>query len=173
MKKIQIILLTMVIMFILVACKEQHTNTESTNEQRKENVTDSAIAESESIVETIEKEMAEMVLMVNDVIIPVTWEDNDTVAEMKEQLKEGDIVVQMSMYSDNEQVGSLERYYTRNDKQITTKSGDIVLYSGDKIVVFYGSNTWDYTRLGKINLSDAEVSDMLGNGDVVLSITIK
>lgn len=173
MKKIQIILLTMVIMFILVACKEQHTNTESINEQRKENVTDSAIAESESIVETIEKEMAEMVLMVNDVIIPVTWEDNDTVAEMKEQLKEGDIVVQMSMYSDNEQVGSLERYYTRNDKQITTKSGDIVLYSGDKIVVFYGSNTWDYTRLGKINLSDAEVSDMLGNGDVVLSITIK
>lgn len=173
MKKIQIILLTMVIMFTLVACKEQHTNTESTNEPSEEKVTDSAMAESESIEETIEKEMAEMVLMVNDVIVPVTWEDNDTVAEMKEQLKEGDIVVQMSMYSDNEQVGSLGRYYTRNDKQITTKSGDIVLYSGDKIVVFYGSNTWDYTRLGKINLSDAEVSDMLGNGDVVLSITIK
>ena len=81
--------------------------------------------------------------------IPVIWEDNQTVQELMEEAGKGDIVVQMSMYSDNEQVGSLGKSYTKNDEQITTHSGDIVLYSGDKIVVFYGSNSWAYTRLGE------------------------
>ena len=53
-----------------------------------------------------------------------------------EEAGKGDIVVQMSIYSDNEQVGSLGKSYTKKDEQITTHSGDIVLYSGDKIVVF-------------------------------------
>ena len=81
-----------------------------------------------------------MKLYINDVEIPVSWENNDTVAELAEQAESGDIVVSMSMYSDNEQVGSLGRSYTRNDKQTTTHNGDIVLYNGNNIVVFYGSN---------------------------------
>ena len=55
--------------------------------------------------------------------------------ELMEEAGKDDIIVQMSMYSDNEQVGSLEKSYTKNDEQITTYSGDIVLYSGDKIVI--------------------------------------
>ena len=113
-----------------------------------------------------------MKLYFNDTEIPVIWEDNQTVQELMEEAGKDDIVVQMSMYSDNEQVGSLEKSYTKNDEQITTHSGDIVLYSGDKIVVFYGSNSWAYTRLGKMNIPESDVTELLSNGDITLKIVI-
>lgn len=70
-----------------------------------------------------------------------------------EEAGQGEIVVSMSMNSNNEQVGSLGRSYTRNDKQTMTHNGDIILYRESNIVLFYGSNSWVYTRLGKIDLS--------------------
>jgi hypothetical protein len=118
-------------------------------------------------------ENAGMKLYINDIEIPVSWEDNDTTKELVEQVESGDIIVSMSMYSNNEQVGSLERSYTRNDKQITTHNGDIVLYNGNNIVVFYGSNSWSYTRLGKMDISEHEVIELLSNGDVELKISIE
>ena len=122
---------------------------------------------------TIDDEKEYMKLYFNDTEIPVIWEDNQTVQELMEEAGKGDIVVQMSMYSDNEQVGSLEKSYTKNDEQITTYSGDIVLYSGDKIVVFYGSNSWAYTRLGKMNIQESDVTELLSNGDITLKIAIE
>jgi len=83
----------------------------------------------------IDDEKEYMKLYFNDTEIPVIWEDNQTVQELMEEAGKGDIVVQMSMYSDNEQVGSLGKSDTKNDEQITTHSGDIVLYSGDKIAI--------------------------------------
>ena len=67
------------------------------------------------------------ILYFNDTEIPVIWEDNQTVQELMEEADNGDIVVQMALYSDNEQVGSLEKSYTKNDEQITTHNGDITL----------------------------------------------
>ena len=57
-----------------------------------------------------------------------------------------------------------------DDVQTTTEAGDSVLYSGDKIVVFYGSNTWAYTRLGHVDLSKEEMTELLGGGDVVVTL---
>ena len=52
-----------------------------------------------------------------------------------------------------------------------TEAGDIVLYSGDRIVVFYGSNSWSYTRLGRVtDRTAAEMADLLGNGDTSLTL---
>ena len=68
-------------------------------------------------------------------------------------------------------VGCREKEITDNE-QITTYSGDIVLYSGDKIVVFYGSNSWAYTRLGKMNIPEGDVTELLSNGDITLKIVI-
>ena len=65
-----------------------------------------------------------------------------------------------------------QKYWLKNDEQITTHSGDIVLYSGDKIVVFYGSNSWAYTRLGKMNIPEGDVTELLSNGDITLKIVI-
>lgn len=115
-------------------------------------------------------EVNELRLFINDTEIPVIWEDNASVKEIMEEVSRGKITVTMSMYSDNEQVGLLGRRYTSNDKQTTTHNGDIVLYSSNQIVVFYGSNTWAYTRLGKMDLPEAEVTELLSNGNVILDL---
>ncbi|HCA54343.1 MAG TPA: hypothetical protein DEO95_02490, partial [Ruminococcaceae bacterium] len=61
----------------------------------------------------------------------------------------------------------------REDVQTTTKAGDIVLYSGNRIVVFYGSNSWAYTRLGHITDKTAdELTELLGNGNVTLTLSM-
>jgi hypothetical protein len=70
------------------------------------------------------------------------------------------------MYGGFEQVGAIGQSIPQNDKQTTTSAGDIVLYSGNQLVMFYGSNSWAYTRLGHIKLSEKELTKMLGNGDV-------
>ena len=108
-----------------------------------------------------------MTLSIDGKEMPVTWEDNASVNELKEICP---LEVNMSMYGGFEQVGSIGQSISRDDKQITTEFGDIVLYSGNQIVVFYGSNSWAYTKLGHIDLSEEELTKLLGNGDVVLEI---
>ncbi|MCR5264431.1 MAG: hypothetical protein K6D94_11180 [Clostridiales bacterium] len=108
-------------------------------------------------------------LSIADAEMPVTWQDNESVEALKELAADG-LNIQMSMYGGFEQVGPLGKSLPRDDKQTTTGHGDIVLYSGDQIVVFYGSNSWSYTRLGHIGLSQQEMTDLLSNGDVVLTL---
>lgn len=115
---------------------------------------------------------ANMIMTIGDTKVDVSWEDNDSVRELRELASSG-ITIQMSMYGGFEQVGSIGQSVTRNDKQTTTEPGDIVLYSGNQLVVFYGSNSWSYTRLGKINLSDEELENLLGNGDVTITLSIE
>ena len=119
------------------------------------------------------EEKSNMKLYINNTEIPVIWEENETITDLKETAKSGDIVVSMSMYSDNEQVGSLGRSYGCNDSEMTTHSRDIVLYNSSNIVVFYGSNTWAYTRLGQMQISEQEATNLLSNGNVTLRITYR
>ncbi len=168
----------MLVLSGLAGCREKRSVSfeNDISEEMIDNSTESQISAVEETEITdksaIDDEKEYMKLYFNDTEIPVIWEDNQTVQELMEEAGKGDIVVQMSMYSDNEQVGSLEKSYTKNDEQITTHSGDIVLYSGDKIVAFYGSNSWAYTRLGKMNLPEGDVTGLLSNGDITLKIVI-
>lgn len=109
-------------------------------------------------------------LYINDEYIPVTWEENDTVNELQDEVGNHPITVSMSRYGGNEQVGSLGKSFITNDDQTVTHNGDIVLYNGSNIVVFYGSNSWSYTRLGKIDLTEKEVKNLLSKEDVLLSL---
>jgi hypothetical protein len=113
------------------------------------------------------KEMT-MKLMIDNTVVPVSWEQNASAEELKKMLP---LTINMSMYGGFEQVGSIGHSLTRNDKQTTTQYGDIVLYAGDKIVIFYGSNSWSYTRLGHIDLSQEKMTDLLSHGDVTIRIT--
>jgi hypothetical protein len=80
----------------------------------------------------------------------------------------------MSMYGGFEQVGSIGQDLPSADGQMTTQAGDVVLYSANQIVVFYGSNSWAYTRLGHIvDKSDQELAELLGSGDVSITINVK
>ncbi|MBQ7371695.1 MAG: hypothetical protein IJW67_07420 [Blautia sp.] len=116
----------------------------------------------------------ELILTIDGTEVGVTWEDNASVDAIKELAASGGLEINMSMYGGFEQVGSIGQSIPRNDEQTTTKAGDIVLYSGNQVVVFYGSNSWAYTRLGRItDKTEQELAEMLGNGDVVLKFEMK
>ena len=148
---------------------------------------DSSAAISES--EDIEAESTEEIVLSEDVktyhteetdnqaVESDTSSDDTGIGEKTMIMKIGDIkvnvIIQMSMYGGFEQVGSIGQSLPRNDKQTTTSSGDIVLYSGNQMVVFYGSNSWSYTRLGHISDKDeAGMTELLSNGDVTITISM-
>ncbi len=113
-----------------------------------------------------------LVMKIGDTLLDVTWEDNPSVEELKELAVSG-LNVPMTMYGGFEQVGSIGKDITRDDKQTTTSAGDVVLYSGNQLVVFYGSNSWAYTRLGKINLSEKELKELLNKCDVTITFSVE
>ncbi|MBP5309832.1 MAG: hypothetical protein J6W58_00830 [Lachnospiraceae bacterium] len=111
-------------------------------------------------------------LFINDEEIPVTWEENESVEALRALAENGSILIDMSMYGGFEQVGYIGQSLPRNDKQMTTRAGDIVLYSGDQMVVFYGSNSWAYTKLGHIDgMTEKELEEILGSSDVTITIS--
>ncbi|MBO7423072.1 MAG: hypothetical protein J6Y20_12475 [Lachnospiraceae bacterium] len=110
-----------------------------------------------------------MVMKIGETTVTVIWEDNASVRELAGLAEKG-LSISMSRYGGFEQVGAIGRSITRDDRRITTAPGDIVLYSGNQLVVFYGSNTWEYTRLGRIEMSEEELSNLLGKSDVTITI---
>ncbi|MBR1815144.1 MAG: hypothetical protein IJ763_00420 [Lachnospiraceae bacterium] len=114
-----------------------------------------------------------MVLKINNEEVMVEWEENESVEALQQICSEEALTIQLSMYGGNEQVGSIGQSLPRNDINITTDAGDIVLYSGNQIVLLYGSNSWAYTRLGHIvDKSASDMTKLLGNGDVAITIQI-
>ena len=112
-------------------------------------------------------------MTIGDTPVAVAWEDNDAVQSLKELCRNQPLTIYMSMYGGFEQVGSIGTSLPQNDVKTTTSAGDIVLYSGDQMVVFYGSNTWSYTRLGHITgKTQAELTELLSNGSVIITLTI-
>ena len=128
---------------------------------------------------TTEEGDNDMQMMIGETPVTVAWEDNASVEALR-ALAEGllpaeeGLTIEMSMYGGFEQVGSIGQSLPRDDQQTTTASGDIVLYSGDQLVVFYGSNSWAYTRLGHItDQTPEQMKALLGSGDVTITLSIK
>lgn len=123
--------------------------------------------------ETNEREQIAMKMnvQVGAYAFTATLEDNDAVRELLEMMQAGPVTINMSDYSGFEKVGPLDRSLTTSNSQTTTTAGDIVLYNGNNIVMFYGSNSWSYTRIGKIDdLTDWAAA--LGSGDITATFTL-
>ena len=122
---------------------------------------------------TVQEGDNDMQMMIGETPVTVAWEDNASVEALKMLAGEG-LTVEMSMYGGFEQVGSIGQSLPRDDQQTTTASGDIVLYSGNQLVVFYGSNSWAYTRLGHItDQTPEQMKALLGSGDVTITLSMK
>ena len=116
----------------------------------------------------------ELILQIDGQAVSVSWEDNASAAALKKLAAQAPIIIQTSAYGGFEQAGPIGTSLPRNDRQITTKPGDIVLYAGSQIVVFYGSNSWAYTRLGRITDQDAQgMKELLGHGDVEIRLDME
>ena len=126
-----------------------------------------AAAEEENGVE------GKLTLSIDGTPVRVDWEDNESVAALRELAARNPLVIGMSMYGGFEQVGSLGTDLPRQDEQTRTDAGDVVLYSGSQIVIFYGSNSWAYTRLGHIrDLSREDLRELLGRHDATVTLTL-
>ncbi len=108
---------------------------------------------------------------VGDEIFTATFSDNLGAQALKELLAEGPVTIQMSDYAGFEKVGSLNQSLPASNTQMTTQPGDIVLYQENQIVIFYGSNSWSYTRLGKID-DITGWEEALGSGDVSVTFSL-
>ena len=126
-----------------------------------------------NIKDNKKEDMNLIYIKVNNQILDVELEENLATKELKEKLKNGDIIVNAHEYGGFEIVGDLGFSLPREDTNITTSAGDIVLYQGNQISLFYNSNSWSYTKLGKIqNISSNELKNILGNGDVTITFTL-
>ena len=139
---------------------------ESTDEQKSQTSTEDNGASEETEEEA-------MKMTIGSTPVSVKWEDNESVNYLKGLCRDQPVIISMSMYGGFEQVGSIGLDIPRNDVQTTTSSGDIVLYSGNQLVVFYGSNSWAYTRLGHItDKTSQEMTELLSVGNVTITLSI-
>ena len=105
-------------------------------------------------------------------VFTAVLERNSAVDALVEMMENAPVTIRMSDYAGFEKVGPLGASLPASDRQTTTQAGDIVLYQGNQIVIFYGSNSWSYTRLGKIgDLTGWE--EALGSGDVAVTFSLE
>ena len=111
---------------------------------------------------------------INDNVFDVKLENNSATQELIKTLEKGNVTVNAKEYGGFEKVGDLGFSLPTTDENMGTQPGDIVLYQGNQISLFYGSHSWSYTKLGKIdNVDSNNLKEVLGSGDVTLEFSLK
>lgn len=110
-------------------------------------------------------------ISVGDYEFLATFEDNLSAQEFKKLLSQGPITLTMEDYGGFEKVGPLGTTLTPSDQQITTQPGDIILYQGSQITIYYGTNSWDFTRLARIN-DPTDLKAKLGVGTIHVTFSL-
>ena len=136
------------------------------NEKQENNGNDNSGETDTTMPETIK-------ITVSGKTLPVKIEDNEATKALVAVLSEASITYEARDYGGFEKVGSLGLTLPANNSKITTQPGDVILYNSDQIVQFYGSNTWSYTRLGKIQYESLdELKSFLKAGEGNISVTL-
>lgn len=155
-------------MFLLTACLSSCNSARPATNETGSSTNDNQDSENETGGDEIEMKLK---LRIKDYEFDVTLEENDATRELVEMARNEPITINFEDYGGFEKVGPLGRSLTTDNTRITTKAGDIVLYQGNQIVMFYGSNTWSYTMLGHVDdLTYWE--EALGDGDVMATFTL-
>ena len=170
MKRVLTVLLAIMLITMTSCGKSDNSSTQPTTDEPS--TTKTTPQDDNSRIKKDGTETMKLTLKIDDMEVDVIWADNDSVKALKNLAKDG-LTINMSKYGGFEQVGSIGSTLPSADTRITTNPGDIVLYSSNQIVIFYDSNTWSYTKLGHINLSKSELTDLLGDEDVVITLSIE
>lgn len=159
-----------VLIMVFTACENTKQSKQSNqpnqpNQSNQPPESESASTDRNQTAGTEEMTVMKMSITIGEKSFAATLEDNAATRELVKMMEEEPISLNMDDYSGFEKVGSLGKSLTTDNQQITTQAGDIVLYNGNQIVMFYGSNSWSYTKIGKIDdLSGWE--DALGNDSI-------
>lgn len=114
-----------------------------------------------------------MYIIIGEHTLTVKMADNSSAEALLTLLKDGDITVNAHDYGNFEKVGALGKELPTNDEQITTELGDVILYQGNQITVYYDTNSWSFTRLGKVQgVTADELKEILGDGDVIMVLSL-
>ena len=160
MKKI-IFTILIFIGFSLLGCSNNNNNLSDLDKTNE--------TESQKNTGEMDSEESIFVMKIDNIVVNITWEKNDSVNELMEYAKNG-ITITMHQYGGFEQVGSIGKTITSNDLEITTNPGDVVLYSSNQIVIFFGTNSWSYTKLGHVNMNQSELNSLLNKSNVTLKL---
>ncbi len=202
MKKIICVALIFALLFTITACgdsKEEYnpgikpesgTDTHVLSDTESEDITEWETEESavhkneeeteiqptESTQESLEQEATEMKMkiQVGDTTFTATLTENSTVEAFKELMADGPLTLNMSDYANMEKGADLGVTLPQNNEQMNTQAGDIILYQGRTFVIYYDTNSWSLTSIGKIDNVDAEnLRDVLGAGDVTVTLWLE
>lgn len=120
----------------------------------------------------LDEEANRMYIQVGDIVWTAALEDSPSVTAWKELLARGPLTVDMSDYGGFEKVGGIGTTLTQNDRQITTEPGDIILYQGSSVTIYYGKNSWNFTLLGHIDgVTETELREVLKAGGEDVRVT--
>ena len=188
MKKLRRLAFLLSILIMLNGCAggPGHQSPETGTEQQAESTEAPAAetGETESVPEeekTKETDMKTEILSENEIRITVgkgsfivKLDENSSAAALRELLAEGDRTISASNYGGFEKVCALGTTLPSNDVQTTTQAGDVMLYSSNQIVIFYGSNSWAYTRLGRVEgLSAEDLESILSGPETEITLSLK
>ena len=127
-----------------------------------------------TIISFMASSQTKVLLKVGGNSMTATLTDNEATRELTKLLEQGDITIRMSDYGGFEKVGAFPQSLPTSNTQITTELGDIMLYQGNQMVIFYVSNSWSYTRLGKIDGATSDsLRQFLGNGDITMTLSLE
>ncbi len=159
-------------LMLLTACAAQESNLAEA--QNAPPPAEAAAPETEA-AQTEEEPMDHVMLKIEigDAVLTAEFADTEAAEVLKAKLEEGDVTITVSNYGGWEKVGELPWSLPANDIQIDAVPGDIMLYCGNSIVLFYGNNSWAYTRLGTIATNSAEsLRAALGGEDAELRLSL-
>lgn len=133
-------------------------------------------AENDSIHDNENMETSTLKITVNGRTFTATLVNNSSTKALKERLTQGSISIRMDDYGSMEKVGSLGFTLPQNNSRITTAPGDLILYQGSSFVIYYDTNTWSLTRLGKVDgvTTRQQMLDLLGgSGSVTVTLSLE
>ncbi len=134
------------------------------------------IQPTESPHESTEQEVTEMkmIIQVGDTTFMATLAENSSVDALKELMADGSLTLNMSDYANMEKGADLGVTLPQNNEQMDTQAGDLILYQGRTFVIYYDTNSWSLTPIGKIDNVDAEsLKTALGAGDVTVVLSLE
>lgn len=154
------------LVFLLAGC---------TGETETAEETPVTVTETPETVQVTEMPVEENVMYIkaNDTTFTATLADNSSAEALVELLRNGPLTVDLQDYGNMEKVGPLGTTLPSNNEQITTGPGDIILYQSSNIVIYYDTNSWNFTRLGKINdVTREELLEAFGSGNVTVTLSL-
>lgn len=176
MKRAGFVILLVLLFALMVACGTDHntdtkklieTELSSSLSETEQSESDSESPKQESEIGKKEDKPMRIQIAVGDTILTATPENNLSADAFLALLQERSVTVEMSDYAGMEKVGSLGTSLTRSDSQISVGAGDVILYQGNQITIYYGTNSWNFTKLAHIDGATKEnLLEVLGTGDV-------